>query len=414
VKTITALTAKRLSHFLAKDFRQMFGHAYDETADRLGSLARSTIECLGRSDALYHNMEHTLLVTLVGRDILQGLSLSHQIEPDDYTHLVCACLLHDIGYVRGILSGDTESEFVINQEQVKIRLPRGASDAALAPYHVDRSKIFALERLGPSPLVDAVRVAKAIEFTRFSASADQAIGVVELEPKLVQAADLIGQLGDPMYPKKANALFYEFEETGMNRQLGYSSPADLIDKYPGFFWNCVSLHIEDGLKLLNLTASGRQWIANLHHHVLCAERSDRMMGPQLAEFTPNLSLVVNAPQASRSVRGHGWRRQKKAESLRTRLDRSGDAPEVSTNGTSRPRAPFYNSRGASWSRHRATGYVETIARDAPIKSDYIVDRTTKHAWLGETLQRLYAPAVSHPPDRFGQLLTLLDQRLGEA
>jgi hypothetical protein len=93
-------------------------------------------------------MEHTLLVTLVGRDILHGLSLSHQIEPDDYSHLVCACLLHDIGYVRGILSGDTESEFVINQEQAKLALPRGASDAALTAYHVDRSKIFALERLG--------------------------------------------------------------------------------------------------------------------------------------------------------------------------------------------------------------------------------------------------------------------------
>ena len=198
----------------------MFGPAYEETADRLGSLARSTVECLGRSDALYHNMEHTLLVTLVGRDILQGLSLSHRIEPDDYSHLVCACLLHDIGYVRGILSGDSESEFVINQEQVKITLPRGASDAALTPYHVDRSKIFALERLGTSPLVDAVRVAKAIELTRFPASVDQSVEAVGLEPKLVQAADLIGQLGDPMYPKKANALYYEFEETGMNRQLG--------------------------------------------------------------------------------------------------------------------------------------------------------------------------------------------------
>src|SRR5436305_6586757 len=71
----------------------MFGPAYEETADRLGSLARSTIECLGRSDALYHNMEHTLLVTLVGRDILHGLSLSHRIEPDDYSHLVCRLLL---------------------------------------------------------------------------------------------------------------------------------------------------------------------------------------------------------------------------------------------------------------------------------------------------------------------------------
>jgi hypothetical protein len=213
------------------------------------------------------------------------------------------------------LSGDTESEFVINQEQVKITLPRGASDAALAPYHVDRSKIFAFERLGASPLVDAVRIAKAIESTRFPASADHTVDVVGLEPKLVQAADLVGQLGDPMHPKKANALFYEFEETGMNRQLGYSSPADLINKYPAFFWNSVSMHIEDGLKLLNLTESGRQWIANLHHHVLCAERSDRMMGPQLAEFTPHLSLVVNAPQASGRARAE---RRDEAERFRTK------------------------------------------------------------------------------------------------
>ena len=39
------------------------------------------------------------------------------------------------------------------------------------------------------------------------------------------AANLIGQLGDPHYLRKANALYYEFEETGLNRQLGYGSPA---------------------------------------------------------------------------------------------------------------------------------------------------------------------------------------------
>ncbi|MBR0799595.1 HD domain-containing protein [Bradyrhizobium jicamae] len=281
MKTITASAAKDLGRFLAKDFRKIFGSAYDETAERLGSLARSTIECLGRSDALYHNLEHTFLVTLVGRDILQGLSLSHRIEPDDYSHLICACLLHDIGYVRGILNGDTETEFVIDEEQKKVALVRGASDAALSAYHVDRSKLFAMERLRKSPLVDAARVVRAIELTRFPACIDKTVETVGLEPKLVQAADLIGQLGDPMYPKKANALFYEFEEIGMNRQLGYSSPADLIDKYPAFFWNCISMHIGDGIKFLNLTVSGRQWIANLHHHVLCAENSNRMMGPQL-------------------------------------------------------------------------------------------------------------------------------------
>jgi hypothetical protein len=30
----------------------------------------------------------------------------------------------------------------------------------------------------------------------------------------------------------------------MNRQLGYSSLADIIDKYPAFFWNSVSMRLD--------------------------------------------------------------------------------------------------------------------------------------------------------------------------
>jgi hypothetical protein len=280
MKTITAVAAKKLGRFLAKDFREIFGSAHNDVAERLDSLARSTIECLGRSDALYHNFEHTLLVTMVGRDILRGRTLSERIEPEDYDHLIVACLLHDVGYVRGVLSADTETEFVVDKSGKTVALPRGASDASLAPYHVERSKLFVFERLGNSPTIDATRVAEAIEFTRFPPRSDGDRAKSELEPRLVQAADLIGQLGDPLYPRKANALYYEFEEIGMNRQLGYSSPADLIHKYPGFYWNSVSMHLCEGMKYLNVTVSGRQWIANLHNHVLCAERSHRLMGPQ--------------------------------------------------------------------------------------------------------------------------------------
>jgi hypothetical protein len=205
VKTITALAANKLGKFLAKDFRRIFGPAHDDVAERLASLARSTIECLGRSDALYHNFEHTLQVTMVGRDILQGMTLCQRIEPADYDHLIVACLLHDIGYMRGVLSGDTETEFVVDGNGKKITLPRGASDATLAPYHVDRSKLFAFERLGKSPTIDAARIAEAIEMTRFPG---QKLGGANesIEPKLVQAADLIGQLGDPMYSQGECAL----------------------------------------------------------------------------------------------------------------------------------------------------------------------------------------------------------------
>jgi hypothetical protein len=280
MKTITAMAAKSLGKFLAKDFRQIFGSTHLDVAERLDSMARSTIECLGRSDALYHNLEHTMLVTMVGRDILRGRTLTERIEPADYDHLIVACLLHDIGYIRGVLKGDTKTDFVVDESGKTVTLPRGASDAALAPYHVDRSKIFVFERLGKSPTIDAERVATAIESTRFPPRSDRADALIGLEPSLVQAADLIGQLGDPLYARKVNALYCEFEEIGINRQLGYESPADLIDKYPGFFWNSISKHLGAAVAYLNATVSGQQWIANLHNHVFCAEHSYRLMGPQ--------------------------------------------------------------------------------------------------------------------------------------
>jgi len=65
----------------------------------------------------------------------------------------------------------------------------------------------------------------------------------------------------------------------MNRQLGYTSPADVIEKYPSFYWNSVVSHLEDGVRYLNLTVSGSQWIANLHHHVLCADTASASWDP---------------------------------------------------------------------------------------------------------------------------------------
>ena len=100
------------------------------------------------------------------------------------------------------------------------------------------------------------------------------------EGSLVRAADLIGQLGDPHYLRKTNALYYEFEEVGMNRQLGYESPTDLVDRYSQFYWNNVSPHIQTAIRYLNVTSSGRQWIANLYSNIFRAGRGYDLSGPQ--------------------------------------------------------------------------------------------------------------------------------------
>ena len=269
--TITELATDALGSHLASHIKQKFGSSDPRLADLISSVVRLALECIGDCNALYHNVEHTMLVTLAGHDILNGRATLSPISPADYAHFIVACLLHDIGYVRGILSGDDAEGYVIDRSGRKVRLPRGASDAALTPYHVDRSKLFVLNRIAKMEGLDADRIARAIEFTRFPADTSTEVEASDEEGPLLRAADLIGQLGDPHYLRKTNALFHEFEEVGLNEQYGYKSPVDLIDQYSQFYWNSVSPHIQSAIRYLNVTSSGRQWVANLYSNVLRAD-----------------------------------------------------------------------------------------------------------------------------------------------
>jgi hypothetical protein len=270
--TVPELAAEALGSFLATDMKRRFGSSHARLAELVPSVARLALEGIGNSDALFHNVEHTMLVTLAGHDIMKGRALLAPTPPIDYAHLIVACLMHDIGYVRGILKGDGDDGYIVDAHGGKVRLPRGSSDAALAPYHVDRSKLFVLDRMETIEGLDAPRIARTIEYTRFPAAADPAESDADEEGMLLRAADLIGQLGDPHYLRKANALYYEFEEAGMNKQLGYATPADLISLYSQFYWNSVSPHVQTAIRYLNVTSSGRQWIANLYSNVFRAER----------------------------------------------------------------------------------------------------------------------------------------------
>ena len=277
--TVPKLAAKALGSFLAKQMSGRFGSTHAELTELIPSAARLALECIGNSDALYHNVEHTMLVTFAGYDIMRGRALLKPTDAGDFAHVILACLFHDIGYVRGILEGDGSDSYVTDTKGGKTSLPRGSSDASLMPYHVDRSKLFVMDRIGASKLVDASRIARAIEFTRFPSPPEPDDAESE-EGLLVRAADFIGQLGDPHYLRKANALYYEFEEVGMNRQLGHTSAADLTDLYPQFYWNSVSANIQTAIRYLNVTSRGRQWIASLYSNVFCAERGLNLSGPK--------------------------------------------------------------------------------------------------------------------------------------
>jgi hypothetical protein len=182
-----------------------------------------------------------------------------------------------------VCPGDERDSCVIDQLGNSIRLPRGATDAFLSPYHVERSKIFVRARFEDYHDIDVERVTRSIELTRFPVPDDGDHDATDTEAGLVRAADLIGQLADPMYMRKIAGLFYEFREIGIAERLGYRSPADIVDYYPEFFWTRIEPFVGPALQYLELTSSGKCWIANLYSHVFSVEHRRRSLGPHVPE-----------------------------------------------------------------------------------------------------------------------------------
>src|SRR6478609_9546267 len=156
----TMLLADELGQRLSSVFLRSFGSGVQRVAASLDEAARLIMERLATSDALYHNAEHTALVTLVAQDILRGLRLTRDVTEDDWLHFIIAALTHDVGYLRGVCVGDNAELQVIDAAGNTISVPRGASDAYLAPYHVFRSKAVVRDRFASHPFIDGERVAR--------------------------------------------------------------------------------------------------------------------------------------------------------------------------------------------------------------------------------------------------------------
>lgn len=260
---------------LEKAYQRNYGSLESSNSSIIAWAGRMALEHFANSDALYHNMEHTVMVTLVGQEILRGKHIREGgVSHRDWLNFIISLLCHDIGHVRGICRDDKDGRYTTGIKGEMTTLPEGATDASMSPYHVDRGKLFIRERFGGNPIIDAEVIAANIELTRFPVPDDTDHQNTSSYPGLVRAADLIGQLADPNYLRKLPALYYEFQETGINEQLGYASPLDLRRSYPSFYWGMVSRYIEDGLRYLRVTQEGKQWIANLYAHVFSSEHKE--------------------------------------------------------------------------------------------------------------------------------------------
>jgi hypothetical protein len=272
------LVIDRFVEELEYAYRQSYGDRMPllgRTAAWCGKLA---LENIANSDALYHNLDHTVMVTMVGQAILQGKHLCEGgVSPQEWLHFTIALLCHDIGLVRGVCRQDNGHVIATGIGSETVVMRAGATDASLSVYHVDRSKLFVRERFN-QPLfieIDVDQICEYIEITRFPIPTEPKYQITDNYAGLVRAADFIGQLGDPNYLRKLPALFHELEEVEAGGKIAYESLEDMRNNYARFYWDVVNPYIQDALRYLRVTQEGKQWIANLHSHVFDIEHTYR-------------------------------------------------------------------------------------------------------------------------------------------
>jgi len=185
-------------------------------------------------DTLYHDIRHTLDMTLAMARLVDGHDRSRpgaeRMGPRRAILGVVIALLHDSGYMR------RNSESTVE------------NGAVFTKVHVSRSADFLLRYLPTIGFgAEAELAAKLVHFTGYEMDLDD-IKVAEPRDRLlgcmVGAADLIGQMSDRMYLEKCREFLYqEFvlgsvarEKTADGREIvRYTSPEDLIYKTPGFY-----------------------------------------------------------------------------------------------------------------------------------------------------------------------------------
>ena len=99
---------------LSRDYREAFGERDPAHHDTILRVARMVLARVARSDALYHDLVYTFLVTLVGQDILRGrIARDADVMPNDWVHFLASLLCPNVGIVRGACPGDDGNTCVI-------------------------------------------------------------------------------------------------------------------------------------------------------------------------------------------------------------------------------------------------------------------------------------------------------------
>jgi hypothetical protein len=256
---------------LLQAYDRLYGDVEPANRMVINHVGRLMLDKISRSDALYHDLEHTLNVTLVMQEILKGKrGIDGDVSPGDWTHMVVAALCFAVGFVRGAIPGDGEGRHVVDGTGRTVTLPEGSTNAALMPWVAERSVLFVRHRFAGHPTLDAELLVEAIGGIRLPVLGCTPV-LAAGWPGLLRAAQILGMVADPNLMLKLTPLFLELKEIGQHEQLGLSDASVLRARYPDLFWRVFAPHLVNATRYLRETEDGRQWLANMNAHLLTEE-----------------------------------------------------------------------------------------------------------------------------------------------
>lgn len=184
-------------------------------------------------DTWYHDLQHTLDVTLTMARLLDGFERSApanlRLGEEMFILGVIVALFHDIGYIR------------------RLKDMRHRYGAEYTKIHVSRGAQFIRRYLLHTPLAKhALAGAKIVHFTGFEKPVediDLPAGPYRVLGNMIGSADIMAQMADRCYLEKCrDRLYPEFALAGIARLRSqpkngavFASSADLVLKTPGFY-----------------------------------------------------------------------------------------------------------------------------------------------------------------------------------
>ena len=183
------------------------------------------------SNTKYHNLEHTIMVTLATARLTHGcVEGGIGFKPETILLGLLASLFHDSGLIQTESDRKgTGAKYTIGHEHRSAEFMR----KNLSAKKFSKKQMDACEEL-----IACTNLNIAINDISFQSRELKTMG------KIVASADLLGQMADRHYLEKLILLFKEFEEAGIP---GFDSEGELIEKTEGFYKNVAKKRLTKDL-----------------------------------------------------------------------------------------------------------------------------------------------------------------------